>query len=144
MRRTALALLLASGAVALSGCSISVTANEGPTDEVMASDGTDVAASEEPAPDASEQVEIDQEIYDFCALEATGSLDFIALLGDDADIAITDGIQQSIDQQELTGAQAESCTQAWIQTLADNGVTYTGGPAAGSAEPSPAASPAAS
>lgn len=111
-------LLLALGALALSGCSVSITA-----------DGT--AGSSSPldpsaaASAAASQAAVDSQDYvTFCGLEAKGSLDFLSVLGDGAGDAIKDGISQSISQQGLTGKDAEACTQAWVDTLKGYGLTY--------------------
>ncbi len=148
MRRTALALLLASVAIALSACSVSISANA----DSGGGESGGAVATEEAAPNASEQAGIDQEFYDFCATEATNNVDFITELGDLSGPMITDGIAQSISQQELTGAQADSCRQAWIDVMAAAGIVYVD-PAGGSSSPastgasnaaSPSASPVAS
>jgi hypothetical protein len=144
MRRTAFALLLATGALALSACSISISANND-TDGVE-SGGAVVSA--EPTPNASEQAGIDQDFYDFCTTEAKNNVDFIVDLGDLAGPMITDGIAQSISQQQLSGVQAASCKQAWIDVMAAAGIVYddpdAGAPDTASTAASPEATPAAS
>ena len=137
MGRTMLALL-AVGVVALSGCSVSITATQG---DDLASGG--VEATAEAAPNESEQAQIDQEYYNFCATEATNNVDFIADLGDFASDMITDGIAQSISQQALDGVQAESCKQAWIDVMTEAGIEYVdpdGAAPAASATPEPSGS----
>jgi hypothetical protein len=134
--RTAVALSICT--LALSACSVSVTSNETPEGEASAS--VEASAS----PNASEAAAIDADIYNFCRLEAEGSLDFILILGDQASDGIADGISQSISQQELTGIQAESCKAAWIETLAANGIEYVDPEGAAPASSAPAASPSAS
>ena len=112
-------VLLASGVIAsvsLTGCSISVSAND-------ALD-TSASASAAASPNASEAAVISDEIFSFCSLEARGSIDFISLLGADAGSAIKDGIDQSIAQQQLTGADVDACIKGWTDTLALNGLTY--------------------
>lgn len=136
--------LLVAG-FALSACSVSITANE----ESGLEEETAASASAVPTPDASEQAAIDEEIYGFCVLEAKGSVELFSILGDAASDAITDGIAQSIEQQGMNEVQAASCTKAWIETMAENGITYVDpgtGAASGAASPaaSPASSPAAS
>ena len=42
----------------------------------------------------------------------------------DAGSAIKDGIDQSIAQQQLTGADVDACIKGWTDTLALNGLTY--------------------
>lgn len=135
MRRTVLAPAIAAlAALALAGCSISVTANEESGDAVASAE-----ASAEATPDASDEAFIDQQTYDFCVLEAKGALELIGVLGDAADQAITDGIAASISSQQMDAAQAETCKQAWIATLTENGITYND-PAGTSGGASPAAS----
>lgn len=114
-----LASALAIGAItaagfALSACSVSITADETPVDD----------ASATAAPNASQAAEISQEVFSFCSLEARGSIDFIALLSDEAGAAIKDGIDQSIAQQQLTGADVDACIKGWVETLSLNGLTY--------------------
>lgn len=113
MRRTVLVSLATAGLLALSGCSISITANEVPVDP-----------SAEASPNASEIAEISSGFADFCRLEAMGTLDLLSMGGDFAAEMVQDGIQQSIDQQIMVGDDAEACTQAWVDTLAENGFTY--------------------
>jgi hypothetical protein len=136
--RTAVALSICT--LALSACSVSVTSNDNPEVEASAS----VEASAEASPNASEAAAIDADIYNFCRLEAEGSLDFILILGDQASDGISDGISQSISQQELTGIQAESCKAAWIETLAANGIEYVDPDGGAPASAAPAASPSSS
>lgn len=112
MRRPALALALATIGVLLAACSVSITANDG---------GTAPEASAEPTIASSEA---SNEYYGFCVEEAQGGFDLIAAMGDAAGEMIKDGIQQSIDQQGLTGADADACVKAWVDTLAKSGMTY--------------------
>jgi hypothetical protein len=140
MRRPAFALLLASGAICLSACSVSITAN----DDSAGEESGAAVASQEAAPNASEQAGIDQEFYDFCTTEATNNVDFISGLGDLASPMITDGMTQSIAQQQLTGVQAESCKQAWIDVMAAAGVVYVDPAGGSSSQPSAGTSPSAS
>ena len=91
----------------------------------------------------AEQAGIDEEFYNFCKTEAQNNVDFIADLGDMASDMITDGISQSISQQQLEGVQAESCKQAWIDVMAEAGVVYVD-PEGGTGAASSAASPEAS
>jgi uncharacterized protein (DUF305 family) len=135
--RSVAIVLTVVAAIALSACSVSITSNDTASAEASAE------ASAAATPDASEAAVIDQEIYNFCVNDAQGSMDFLSVLGDQATQAIDDGIAQSIEQQQMTPAQAESCTKAWVDTLAENGITYVPG-GAGSAAASPAASPGAS
>jgi len=112
--RRALAALVGVVALTLTGCSVSITAND--------------AASTAPTLDASasaSQAAVDTaDFVTFCQLEAKGSLDFLSVLGDSAKDAIKDGIAQSISQQGLTGSDAQACTQAWVETLKGFGLTY--------------------
>lgn len=142
MARTALrtAIAMSICTLALGACSVTVTSN----DSVDAQATASPEASAQASPDASEAAAIDADIYNFCRLEAEGSLDFILILGDQANDGITDGIAESISQQELTGLQAESCKKAWIETLAASSITYVDPESGESASTAPAASPAAS
>jgi hypothetical protein len=144
MRRTALVLLLACGAAALSACSVSITANADPDGD--ASGGA--VASTQATPNASEQAGIDEEFYAFCTTEATNNVDFISGLGDLASSMISDGLTQSIAEQQLTGPQADACKQAWIDVMAEAGIEYVdpaGAPSGqASSDASSPASPAAS
>lgn len=113
-RSIAAAAVLVAGALALTACSVSVTANDAPQPESTAS----------ATPNASEAAVISDEVFSFCSLEARGSIDFISLLGEDAAAAIKDGIAQSIAQQELTGPDVDRCVKGWVDTLALNGLSY--------------------
>ena len=128
-------LVLATTAL-MTGCSITITSNE-PTEAASGMAEASAAPSD-----------FRSEFYDFCALEARGSMDFISILGPDAADAIAEGIAQSIELQALTGDDAQACTDGWVDTLALAGITYD--PATGTmtgeftALPSLEASPAAS
>lgn len=111
MRRPALALALATTGVMLAACSVSITANEDPAPEATAE--ATIAASE-----------ASNEYYAFCVEEAKGGFDLIAAMGDAAGEMIKDGIQQSIEQQGLVGADQDACVKAWVETLAASGMTY--------------------
>lgn len=126
MRRAPASVLAMLLALALPGsltaCSITITSTSEPTTAASAS--APGASTSEATPEPSQSAIIDQALYDFCVEEATGSLDFISMLGEDANDAIAEGIAQSIAGQQMVGAQAEACKQAWIETLATAGVTY--------------------
>lgn len=93
----------------LSACSVTVTENQ---------------PSAEPSSASAAPTDFASDYYDFCALEARGSLDFLSMLGPDAADAIAEGIAQSIEQQGVTGQDADACTKGWIDALAEAGVTY--------------------
>lgn len=114
MRRTLLVPVIFAGALSLGACSVSISANE-----------TVSEASAEASPNASEEAEMNSSFIEFCSLEATGTLDLIGTLGNDSGVSlVTDGIEQSIAQQNMTGADAEACAKSWIDTLAKNGLIY--------------------
>ncbi|MFM1917300.1 MAG: hypothetical protein RJB01_815 [Actinomycetota bacterium] len=104
-------------ALVLTGCSITITATD--------PDGAS-ANAETAAPLTEEEVVADTntKIYDFCVLEAVGSLDLLSLMEDETAVAIADGIETSINNQEATAEEADLCTQAWVDTLAEAGLTY--------------------
>jgi len=132
--RLAIALISAVGAAMLmSGCSFTISSNDEPTVEVTGSAAASLIASEAAA--------IDEEIYKFCTNDAEGSIDFISILGDDAPQAIEDGITQSIEQQQMTDAQAIACRQAWADTLAASGIDFeVAGTSTGAIAPTPSPS----
>lgn len=116
-RKFAALAAVAAASLALSGCSITIT-------ETTPGTG---GASEEEAPALTEEeivADTNTKIYDFCVLEAVGSLDLLSLMEDEAATAIADGIETSINNQEATAEEAELCTQAWLDTLAEAGLTY--------------------
>lgn len=123
--------------ITLAGCSITITET---------SDGTGGASAEEIPALTEEEIVADTntKIYDFCVLEAVGSLDLLSLMEDDAATAIADGIETSINNQEATAEAAELCTQAWVDTLAAAGLTYdpTTGQVSGAITNIPEAGPA--
>lgn len=98
-----------------------------------------VGASADPVSEASQAAIIDEEYYSFCKLEAQNNVELVAEMGDMANEMISDGISESIAGQALEGAQAEACKEAWIETMAENGITYVD-PGTASPEASPAAS----
>lgn len=110
-RWTAGAAAAAVAAIALVGCSVSITANGAPTP-------TDTAGA---SMDASQSAAVTEDFAYFCAQEAKGALDFIAIAGADG---VKDGIASSIKEQQLTGAQADACVKSWVKTLASYGYTY--------------------
>ena len=110
-RASALCLGLGVAALSLAACTVSITAN----DTAAPSDAG------EPSIDASQSAAIADTLSNFCALEAKGALDFIAIAGADG---VKDGIDQSIKNQKLTGPQADACVKAWVDTLKSYGYTY--------------------
>lgn len=114
MSRMLLVPVIITGALALGACSVSISANETVTEP-----------SVEASPNASEAAEINSGFITFCGLEATGTLDLIGTLGNESGASlVADGIEQSIAQQNMTGADADACAKSWIDTLAKNGLTY--------------------
>jgi hypothetical protein len=114
MRRMLLVPVIVAGAFSLGACSVSISANE-----------TISEPSAEASPNASDSAVINSDFIEFCSLEAKGSLDLIGTLGNDSGASlVADGIEQSIAQQNMTGADAEACAKSWIDTLAKNGLTY--------------------
>ena len=102
----------------LSGCSVTITADESPAESAA------VEGSAAPTPDASQAAVIDEEYYNFCKLEAENNIELVAEMGDMANEMIADGISESIAGQALEGAQADACRQAWIETMAANGIEF--------------------
>ncbi len=114
MRRMLLVPVIFAGALSLAACSVSISGNE-PV----------VEASTAASTSASDAAVMNSDFIEFCNLEAKGSLDLIGTLGNDSGASlVADGIAQSIAQQNMTGADADACAQAWIDTLAKNGLTY--------------------
>mgnify|MGYP003345680920 CR=1 FL=1 len=117
MRRVEFRVAAAAAAgliLLLSGCSVTITANEAPAESAA------VEGSAAATPDASQAAAIDEEYYNFCKLEAENNIELVAEMGDMANEMIADGISESIAGQALEGAQADSCRQAWIETMAAN------------------------